>query len=155
MSTQANYTISPMTSALAAQLPALIQGLSFFREWGADGVATRDAILNASPQDHISAAIDPAQNLLGFSWVMPKGAFGRSAYLKLLAIRDDQRGLGLGRALMSHNEALHLHPHGLCLLVTATNTPARRFYERLGYNQVGLLPSYVKPGIDECLYLKR
>lgn len=137
------------------QVPSLINGLAFFRQWGADGHAISQQLANAPDHDVILAATGERGQLLGFSWVMPKGAFGRSAYLRLLAIHPDHHRCGLGLALMRHNEQLTLSPNGLCLLVTSTNTAARQFYERLDYQQVGLLPSYVKPGIDECLYLKQ
>lgn len=155
MTAHTPHAIGPIDDAGLAQVPELIDGLEFFRQWGADGVSIGAQLKSAQPHDLILAATDERGALLGFSWTMPKGAFGRSAYLRLLAIRDDQRRCGLGRALMTHNEQLMRSASGLCLLVTSTNTPARHFYERLGYQQVGLLPDYVKPGIDECLYLKQ
>lgn len=154
-STPRLMTIDAIDARGLEQVPSLINGLDFFRQWGADGHAIAEQLAAAPAHDVILAVTDDRRQLLGFSWVMPKGAFGRSAYLRLLAIHDDHRRSGLGRALMARCEQLTLSPNGLCLLVTSTNTSARQFYERLGYQQVGLLPSYVKPGIDECLYLKQ
>lgn len=148
-------TIDAIDARGLEQVPSLINGLDFFRQWGADGHAICHQLAAAPEHDVILAATDERGQLLGFCWVMPKGAFGRSAYLRLLAIHNDHRRSGLGRALMARCEQLTLSPNGLCMLVTSTNTAARQFYERLGYQQVGLLPSYVKPGIDECLYLKQ
>ena len=36
----------------------------------------------------------------------------------------------------------------------STNVGARRFYERHGYDPVGLLSGLIAPGIDEVLYRK-
>ena len=56
---------------------------------------------------------------------------------------------------MESLEREYLASHGIALLVTSENMGARQFYEKLGYEQVGLLPDYIKDGIDECLYLKQ
>ena len=43
----------------------------------------------------------------------------------------------------------------LFLLVSDFNTDAQRFYQRLGFQQVGLLEDYVIPGVGELIYRKR
>lgn len=43
---------------------------------------------------------------------------------------------------------------GVLLLVTTTNRRARAFYGRQGYRFVGVLPGYVRPRINEALYVK-
>jgi ribosomal protein S18 acetylase RimI-like enzyme len=40
---------------------------------------------------------------------------------------------------------------GIALLVTHTNTRARKFYQALGYEHVGPIADYVHPGVSECL----
>jgi ribosomal protein S18 acetylase RimI-like enzyme len=42
----------------------------------------------------------------------------------------------------------------MVFLVTKSNRRARAFYERHGYKHVGDLPGFVRPTIDETLYLK-
>ena len=92
--------------------------------------------------------------IVGFAWVVHRGAFDRSAYLRLIAVRADSHGRGVGRALMADVEAAVLGKAALMLLVTKDNAAARGFYERMGYQLIGTLPSYVQPGVDECIYFK-
>lgn len=52
-----------------------------------------------------------------------------------VVVTADWRGQGVGAALLAalHTEALRLHKRRVVLQVIATNTPAVRLYERLGY----------------------
>lgn len=106
---------------------------------------------------------DPAALLLaaeiegravGFAHLLLKGGFGRSGYLKLLSVDEAARTRGVGAALMAEAESRLLRPNGLFLLCTHTNAVARRFYERLGYRQVGEVPDYLTPGLAEVIYFR-
>jgi len=110
-----------------------------------------------------AALEDPGASLLvaewgggpvGFAHFLLKGGFGRSGYLKLLSVDGRLRSQGVGRALMAELELRFLQPNGLFLLCTHTNTAARRFYEKLGYAQVGEVPDYLTPGLQEVIYFK-
>ena len=66
-------------------------------------------------------------------------------------------GRGIGRALMEWAEAEVFDrrcARNLFLLVSDFNTPARRFYERLGFAEVGRLPDYLVAGRDEIIVRK-
>lgn len=91
---------------------------------------------------------------VGFAHVLLQGGFGRSSYLKLLSVDGAARSQGVGRALMAALEEAYGRPNGLFLLCTHTNADARRFYERLGYAQVGEVPDYLTPGLREVIYFK-
>lgn len=94
---------------------------------------------------------------IGFAWCLPDGAFGRSPYLRQIAVRPDRAGVGIGGALLHAVEA-RAHEHNadhLLLLVSDFNEPAQHFYRRLGYAQVGALPGYVLPDVAELIYYKR
>lgn len=102
------------------------------------------------------ATVDGA--FAGFVWWLPSGAFGRSAYLKLLGVHRDHQSAGVGTALMDATEAAVFDDAGvadLFLLVSAFNDGAREFYARRGYDEVGPIEDYVEPGIDEVVMRKR
>jgi ribosomal protein S18 acetylase RimI-like enzyme len=104
----------------------------------------------------LAADIGPYR-AIGFAWCVPDGAFGRSPYLRLIGVRPDRAGVGIGGALLRAVEA-RAHEHNadhLLLLVSDFNEAAQHFYRRLGYAQVGALPGYVLPDVAELIYYKR
>ncbi len=98
---------------------------------------------------------DDAGEVLGFLWLVERGAFNRSGYIQLIGVRPGARGRGVGRALMEFAEArVFAQGRALFLLVSDFNTDAQRFYQRLGYQQAGALEDYVIPGVSELIFWK-
>lgn len=93
-------------------------------------------------------------DVLGFVWLVARGAFNRSAYIQLIGVRPDARAKGVGRALMEFAEA-RAESRDIFLLVSDFNTDAQRFYTRLGYRQVGKLDDYVIADVSELIFWKR
>jgi ribosomal protein S18 acetylase RimI-like enzyme len=92
----------------------------------------------------------------GFAWGMPRGAFGRSPYLRLIGVRADAAGKGVGAALLGEIERRGAEEaDDLFLLVSDFNQDAQRFYRRHGYEQVGALPDYVLSNVSELIFRKR
>ena len=91
----------------------------------------------------------------GFAWCMQRGAFGRSVYLRLIGVRPDLSGGGMGSALLTaaEEEALKISAD-LFLLVSDFNQDAQRFYEKHGYQPIGAIPGYVLPDVNELIYRK-
>jgi ribosomal protein S18 acetylase RimI-like enzyme len=109
------------------------------------GLATQATICVAETAD------GPA----GFVWYETLGAFCRSGYIMLIGVDAAHHQRGIGRVLMEHAEA-QMYPvvEDIFLLVSDFNDTAQRFYQRLGYRQVGAIPDYVRPGITELIYHK-
>jgi ribosomal protein S18 acetylase RimI-like enzyme len=96
-----------------------------------------------------------AGDVLGFIWLVERGAFAHSDYVRLIGVRPGERGRGIGRALMEFaEEQSRARDRDLFLLVSDFNTDAQCFYRRLGFHQVGLLQDYVMPGVAELIYRK-
>jgi ribosomal-protein-alanine N-acetyltransferase len=73
--------------------------------------------------------------------------FGQArAHLNLLAVRPAYRDQGLGSYLIRWLEetARTAGTFAVSLELVATNTPARRFYEGLGYQRVTRIPAYYR-----------
>ncbi len=100
-------------------------------------------------------AAERAGQVVGFIWLVERGAFARSDYVQLIGVRPGERRRKVGRALMEFAEATAFAAgRDLFLLVSDFNTDAQRFYQRLGYRQVGKLDNYVIPGVSELIYRK-
>ena len=90
----------------------------------------------------------------GFAQCLRGGAFGRSDYLRLIGVRSDCVGQGIGAALLTEVEA-QTRSHDLFLLTSDFNEGAQRFYRRMGYEQIGAIPGYVVPDVTELIFRKR
>ncbi len=79
-----------------------------------------------------------------------------SPYIKWLVVAPDQRGHGIGAALIQFAETLaRQHAKHLFLCVSSFNSRARALYEKLGFKQVGEIPDYFIAGTSEILMHKR
>ena len=134
---------------------AIIGDTELFREYGytaekAQGQLTATLVEGA---DDLVVALD-GNSVLGFAWVVPRGGFARSPYLRLIGVDPQLTRGGVGRALMLDLERRCLGKTGFVLLVTATNQVGRKFYESLGYRCIGEVPGYILPGVGEAIYFK-
>lgn len=83
------------------------------------------------------------------------GAFHSFPYLHIIAVREEFRGLGIGKKLLSFfEEMVFPHTSKVFLVVADFNPDAKRLYESLGYQQVGVLPNLYKEGVTEYLMMK-
>jgi ribosomal protein S18 acetylase RimI-like enzyme len=93
--------------------------------------------------------------VVGFVWFQVRGTFAHSGYVRWIATAPSVRGQGVGAALLRSAEARILrHGPNVFLLVSHFNRRAQCFYRALGYERVGVLRDYVRPGIHEHVYRK-
>jgi len=145
--------------AVAADLDALAEltrDHPLFDRYGLTAAGLKGALAEAlAAGDGLVAAVEGGRPI-GFAWWVPRGAFARSPYVRLLVVAAAATGRGIGAALMDAVEGrARAIGADLFLLVTAENVAAQRFYERRGYRPVGRLEDYVRPGIAEILMRKR
>lgn len=144
---------------LATDIPALAHLMAVTPLWQRYGVTEANA--TARLQDGFTQAAtilvaEFEQRVAGFLWYVQRGAFQRSGYIMLIGVQPDLRGQGVGEALMHRAEAiLFAEVDSICLLVSDFNHAAQRFYQQLGYIQVGALPDFVMAGVSEFIYYKR
>jgi len=104
----------------------------------------------------ILVAADSSSAALGFVWVVLRGAFDISGYIRLIGVDPAQRSRGIGKLLLTAAEdVVRPAAKDMFLLCSDFNLDAQKFYLREGYQQVGALPDYVLPGITELIFRKR
>ena len=106
-------------------------------------------------RETVLVAVD-GDEVVGLAWFIKTRALDRAMYLQLLLVAETYQSRGLGASLLARGERLARAAgcRHLIFLVTKSNRRARAFYERHGYEHVGDLPGFVRPEIDETLYLK-
>ncbi len=146
-----------MLLATSADLPEcadLIAAIPFF-----DPYFDREQILRAMQGRPESQRIlldreDGMQR--GLCWFDPRGHLSRSGYLRLLAVHPAAQGRGVAaRLLQAAEEQVFAVSSALYLMVNTQNHPARAFYLRHGYRELGVLPGYAVPGQDEVLMVRQ
>lgn len=147
--------IRAATRADHPALAALMAASPLLRRYGMDARRARAALAEAAGAGDVLLVAD-GDAPMGLAWAVIARSLDRSAYLRLLLVDEDARSRGTGAALLARIEriARRAGARHLALLVTRDNRRARRFYERAGYRSVGLLPDFVRPGLDEVLYVK-
>ncbi len=76
-------------------------------------------------------------------------------YLELLGVAASARKRGLGGRLLSYVEQLvFARTKNLFACVSDFNLPARAFYQKHGYQEIGPMPNFLIPGSAEILLRK-
>ncbi len=150
-----NIRIRSMMPADLEVIAELIAVLPLYRQYGytMENAAANLREALGDPCNDILVACDGGDPC-GVAWVIKDGGFGRSPYLRLIAVDEKYQRNGIGIKLMKEMESRHLKDKGFFLLVTSTNSRARCFYEALGYSSIGELKNFVKEGMIEVIYYK-
>ena len=116
--------------------------------------SAENAILEGIRQGNLYVALI-GEARVGFTYIIPKGAFHSFPYLHIIAVKEEYRDKGVGKALLDYSERMAFEMADKLFLVVADFNPdAKRFYERNGYQQVGEIPNLYRPGITEYLMAK-
>jgi len=116
-----------------------------------DGSA-RKAVEEGLEQGTLFVAIE-RDVCAGFMFYMKNGAFHSFPYLHLIAVKEEYRGKGIGKQLIDYFEKVSERDK-FFLAVADYNPDAKRFYERLGYRQIGEIPGLYRKGITEYIMMK-
>ena len=116
--------------------------------------SAENAILEGIRRGNLYVALI-GEECVGFSYIIPKGAFHGFPYLHILAVKEEYRGKGVGKALLDYSEWIASETADKLFLVVADFNPdAKRFYERNGYQQIGEIPGLYRTGITEYMMAK-
>ncbi|NCC64172.1 MAG: N-acetyltransferase [Spirochaetia bacterium] len=107
-------------------------------------------------KDNLLFLAEEQGRIAGFFWAHLSGAFLSAPYLRFIAVSPDFQGRGVGTLLLNEFEQqTRSMGKDWFLLVSDFNTSAQQFYEKQGYQRVGILPDFAKEGIAEIIMVKR
>jgi ribosomal protein S18 acetylase RimI-like enzyme len=152
-----NVTIRPMQHEDIAPIADFMLETPLWQRYGVVREKVQALFEQAlSTPDALLVADCDEQKAAGFVWCMAGGAFGHSAYLRLIGVRPELTGAGIGAALLNAAEqAAAKTGDDLFLLTSDFNEGAQRFYRRQGYERVGAIPGYILPDVTELIFRKR
>ncbi|GIL08944.1 MAG: hypothetical protein BroJett033_4550 [Chloroflexota bacterium] len=154
MPANAVTAVRPLTPADVPVVAAWVASVPLWQRYGLTAAGMQQRLEQALAADDLLLTADSgADRACGLAWVVRRGAFGRSAYLRLIGVRPDRAGGGAGAALLAGAEAAA--GDQLFLLVSDFNVDAQRFYARHGYTQIGAIPGFVLPDVTELILWKR
>jgi ribosomal protein S18 acetylase RimI-like enzyme len=144
--------VRPMT---AEDRAAVIELLADSDPWKRLGYQARDwdSYFTPLPQGRDSYVVDKIGRVAGIAVVRQKFLVGD--YLELLGVADWAKGKGLGGKLLAYVEAIvFARAKNLFACVSDFNDQGRKFYEKLGYQEIGPMPNLLIPGSAEILLRK-
>lgn len=110
-------------------------------------------IANAVSKNEIFVLFD--KEIVGFIWTKEDASFDKYPFLHLIAVKSNQRSKGYGSFLLDFFENdLYKDAERLFLMVGDFNQRAKKLYEALGYQKVGMLPKFYCDSVDEYLMMK-
>ena len=133
----------------------VVQLLAESDPWKTLGYAARDwdRIFCPIPQGRDAYVADVDGKVAGIAIVKQKFLLGD--YLELLGVAGWARKQGIGDRLLSHVEHLVFgRTKNLFACVSDFNQPAREFYKKQGYHEIGPMPNFLIPGSAEILLRK-
>lgn len=142
-------TQSRILDALPGHVPAIaaIERDCFSMPWPEEVIAA-----NLTDERHVMlAAVSEAEVLgyIGLMYVLDEG------YISNVAVAKNQRRLGLADRLVAAmlERAAQLELAFLTLEVRASNTPARRLYEKHGFTEVGIRRGYYEQPREDAVLM--
>jgi len=103
----------------------------------------------------IYVAINEEAVCTGFMRIESNFAFSGFPLLRAIAVKPEYRSKGIGGKLLEFYEQTGFEKSiKLFLFVSELNTRARKLYKEKEYVQVGSIPGFYAPGINELLLMK-
>lgn len=146
----------PWESRDIPDIAKLMSAHSLWTKYGIDRASAENRLQHLWAQRELGFIFESEPGtILGFV-LYNRQTFGGSGYIRWIGVDTGAVGQGIGQALLQRVE------YELCLgkvfrlvlLCAEWNHAARRFYERMGFSEIGLLPDWVVPGTTEVLYGK-
>jgi ribosomal-protein-alanine N-acetyltransferase len=145
------YWVEPLLDEQDLEGVLKVEAVSFNNPWTRE-MYTKE--LQNRTLCHIFVARSEEWTVAGFCsfWIVYD-----EMHINNVALRPQCRAQGIGTALVRHaiGAATELGAHRAILEVRASNAPARRLYERLGFYVAGTRQNYYTNPLEDALLLWR
>jgi len=143
-------TLLPMNPARAALFGANLAGIDPWLRLGYSPVGLA-RYLSANDQGRQTLALQDGETTAACFTVRP--GWLRGPLLELLAVLPQHQGRGLGKEIIRRlaDEFRRQGEANLWTISSEFNVSARRFYQRQGFDEIGVLPDLVRLGETEIL----
>ena len=122
-----------------------------WKQLGRDFEHTLRTVTNANSEVYVAAHGD---EVVGLVIVVMNVPLVRG-YINALAVKREHRNRGIGGKLLKFAEdRIFRDWPNVFLCVTTFNTDAQRFYERMGYQRIGVIEDFIIQGAGEILMRK-
>lgn len=129
--------------------------ISTTKAWTCFGIDYDKAVeLFKNMEDTIYIA-ENKEETVGFITLRINGVGNIGAYVRMVAVAEGFRGQGIGRKMIEYvSEIASQDISNLFLICSVENKKAQDFYEKAGFERVGVMKDLVVKGHDEILYRK-
>lgn len=120
-----------------------------------DEKVAKNHLVEAFERKEMYLALDSEGKCVGYIRFVLNGAFYDFPYVCNISVKENFRGRGIGKRLLGFFEDISFaHYDKVFLLVSSFNEQAKKLYESIGYNQVGVINDLYKDGISEYIMMK-
>jgi hypothetical protein len=151
------YNVRPMQAEEIASVARWMILLPLLQRYHMTEASACRMFEQAMTRGDLLLAADEGDSLArGFAWVMPQGAFGRSAYLRLIGVHPRLRQPGHRQPAASGSRTACLRRR-----TTISSCWSRISYRRrrtstavMAIARIGAIPGYVLPDVTELIFWK-
>jgi ribosomal protein S18 acetylase RimI-like enzyme len=143
--------IQPLTTD--AEREACARMMATSEPWLTLGQTYAQGLALLSAPDRELYVLKEDDAVVGFVIIVMHGIL--SGYVQTIAVAEAYRGQGYGAQLMQFAEArIFREKPNVFLFVSSFNPRARKLYETLGYEVIGIVKDFLVKGHDEILMRK-
>ena len=117
-----------------------------------------ERLLKGIESDYYFLFLEINGKLTGYSCYGPVPGTLNSFDLYWIAVKNESRGMGLGRLILEKSEEKIASMNGINIYIETSSRdqylPTRMFYEACGYKAEAFLKNFYAPGDDKIIYVK-
>ena len=153
-----HVTVRPLLFGDIAALVKWVTALDFFARYAPSETKLARELERALKRSDLVLVAEQKKpkTVIAVVWCQAGGAFGRSGFLRMLAVSSEQQHKGVGSLLLKEAEAFTENvSYDLFFLVPDFAKDVQAMAEAKGYQQTGGVPDYTLQDVTDLIYRKR